>query len=136
MTSITPVNTKVPKAKVYPQEIVQAFKELEAIQPPPGFAEYQQRRRLNAPVFCSFGRLALIEDFVRVHGLDYDAQCFLVVGRLNKDQRLRSNASTLRSSSSIPRAHLCIGPHHRKARAATITASTSSTRSLMKLRKV
>ena len=43
MTSITPVNTKVPKAKVYPREIVQAFKELEAIQPPPGFVEYQQR---------------------------------------------------------------------------------------------
>jgi hypothetical protein len=43
MTSITPVNTKVPKARVYPREIVQAFKELEAIQPPPGFAEYQQR---------------------------------------------------------------------------------------------
>jgi len=33
MTSIAPVNTKVPKAKVYPREIVQAFKELEAIQP-------------------------------------------------------------------------------------------------------
>jgi hypothetical protein len=43
MTSITPVNTKVPKAKVYPREIVQAFKALKAIQPPPGFAEYQQR---------------------------------------------------------------------------------------------
>ena len=57
------MNTKVPKAKVYPREIVQAFKELEAIQPPPGFAEYQQRRRLDAPVFGSFGRLALIEDF-------------------------------------------------------------------------
>ena len=37
------VNTKVPNAKVYPREILQAFKELEAIQPPPGFAEYQQR---------------------------------------------------------------------------------------------
>jgi hypothetical protein len=37
------VNTRVPKTKVYPQEIVQAFKELEAIQPPPGYAEYQQR---------------------------------------------------------------------------------------------
>jgi hypothetical protein len=43
MKSITAVDTKVPKAKVYPREIVQALKELEAIQPPPGFAEYQQR---------------------------------------------------------------------------------------------
>jgi hypothetical protein len=43
MTNIETVNTKPPKAKVYAREIVQAFKELEAIQPPPGFAEYQQR---------------------------------------------------------------------------------------------
>src|SRR5258708_22807362 len=82
------------------------------------------------------GRLALLENFVRVHGLDYDAQCFLVVGRLNKDHRLRSNASILRSSSSIPRAHLSIGRHHRIARAVTITARTGSSRSLMQLRKV
>jgi hypothetical protein len=36
------VNTKASNVKVYPKEVVQAFKELEAIQPPPGFAEYQQ----------------------------------------------------------------------------------------------
>jgi hypothetical protein len=45
-----------------------------------------------------------------------------------QDHRLRSNASILRSSSSTPRAHLCIGRHHRKARTATITARTGSTR--------
>jgi hypothetical protein len=43
MTNTGTVNTKPPQAKVYAREIVQAFKELEAIQPPPGFAEYQQR---------------------------------------------------------------------------------------------
>src|SRR4029077_12884490 len=45
-----------------------------------------------------------------------------------QDHRLRSNASILRSSSSIPRAHLCIGRHHRKARTATITTRTGSIR--------
>jgi hypothetical protein len=43
MTNTDTVNSRPPKAKVYAREIVQAFKELEAIQPPPGFAEYQQR---------------------------------------------------------------------------------------------
>jgi hypothetical protein len=43
MTNTDTVNSRPPKAKVYAREIVQAFKELEAIQPPPGFAAYQQR---------------------------------------------------------------------------------------------
>ncbi len=43
MTNTESVNTKPPKAKAYAREILQAFKELEAIQPPPGYAEYQQR---------------------------------------------------------------------------------------------
>jgi Ni,Fe-hydrogenase III small subunit len=56
-----PVNTKVPKAKVYPREIIQAFKELEAIQPPPGFAEYQQRvKRADKK----------LEDACKKHGID------------------------------------------------------------------
>jgi hypothetical protein len=55
------VNTKVPKAKVYPREILQAFKELEAIQPPPGFAEYQQRVKRADKKF---------EDACKRHGLD------------------------------------------------------------------
>jgi hypothetical protein len=37
------VNTKPPKAKVYAREIVRAFNEWVAIQPPPGFEEYRQR---------------------------------------------------------------------------------------------
>jgi hypothetical protein len=37
------VNTKPPKAKVYAAEIVRAFNEWAAIQPPPGFEEYRQR---------------------------------------------------------------------------------------------
>jgi hypothetical protein len=61
MTSIAPVNTKVPKAKVYPREIVQAFKELESIQPPPGFVEYQQRvNRAHKK----------LEDVCKKHGID------------------------------------------------------------------
>src|SRR5258707_15519578 len=60
----------------------------------------------------------------------------LSVGRRGATVNLCSNASIFCSSSSIPRAHLPIGRHHRKARAATITARTGSTRSLMKLRKV
>ena len=55
------VNTKVPNAKVYPREILQAFKELEAIQPPPGFAEYQQRVKRADKKF---------EDACKRHGLD------------------------------------------------------------------
>jgi Protein of unknown function (DUF4236) len=59
----------------------------------------------------------------------------LSVGRRGARVNLCSSASILCSSSSIPRAHLCTGRHHRKARTAAITARTSSTRSLMKLRK-
>ena len=61
MTSITPVNTKVPKAKVYPREIAQAFKELEAIQPPPGFVEYQERVNRAGKK---------LEDACKKHGID------------------------------------------------------------------
>src|SRR5258708_14270346 len=59
----------------------------------------------------------------------------LSVRRRGATVNLCSNASILCSSSSIPRAHLCTGRHHRKARTATITARTGSARSLMKLRK-
>jgi hypothetical protein len=55
------VNTKVPKAKVYPREIIQAFKELEAIEPPPGFAEYQQRVKRADKKF---------EEACKRHGID------------------------------------------------------------------
>jgi hypothetical protein len=61
MTSIILVSTKLPKAKVYPREIVQAFKELEAIQPPPGFAEYQQRVNRAEKK---------LEDACKKHGID------------------------------------------------------------------
>jgi hypothetical protein len=61
MTNIKSVNTKVPKSKGYPREIVQALKELEAIQPPAGFAEYQQRVKLADKK---------LEDACKKHGID------------------------------------------------------------------
>ena len=61
MTDMTSVNTKAPKAKVYPREIVQAFKELEAIQPPPGFVEYQERVNRAGKK---------LEDACKKHGID------------------------------------------------------------------
>ena len=61
MTNIKPVNTKVPKSKGYPREIALALRELEAIQPPPGFAEYQQRVKLADKK---------LEDACKKHGID------------------------------------------------------------------
>jgi hypothetical protein len=60
MTNMETMNTKV-RAKVYPREIIQAFKELEAIQPPPGFVEYQRLvKRADKK----------LEDACKRHGID------------------------------------------------------------------
>ena len=55
------MNAQPPKTKVYAREIVKAFNEWAAIQPPPGFEEYRQRvDRADKK----------LEDVCKKHGID------------------------------------------------------------------